>query len=101
MNAEITLPLDKMTVAEKLEVMELIWEDLARNPSDIPSPEWHAEFLQSREKAIANDTDRFIDWDEAKRLIRERTIGWILRIDLLYFLQKALRVGVVYSPLRI
>jgi len=73
MNTEITLPLDKMTVAEKLEVMELIWEDLAKNPNDIPSPEWHAEFLRGREEAIANGTDWFIDLDEAERLIREET----------------------------
>lgn len=73
MNAEITLPLDKMTIAEKLEVMELIWADLAKNPNDIPSPEWHGEFLRDREKALADGTDRFIDWEEAKRLIREQT----------------------------
>jgi hypothetical protein len=73
MNTEITLPLDKMTVAEKLQVIDLIWEDLAKNPSEIPSPEWHAEFLRDREKALVDGTDRFIDWDEAKRLIREKT----------------------------
>jgi hypothetical protein len=27
MNAEITLPLDKMTVAEKLDLIDLIWAD--------------------------------------------------------------------------
>jgi hypothetical protein len=73
MNAEVTLPLDKMTVEEKLEVMELIWADLAKNPNDIPSPAWHGEHLKSVEKALADGTDHFVDWDEAKRSIDERT----------------------------
>jgi hypothetical protein len=30
----ITLPLDKMTVAEKLEVMEDLWNDLSQNSKD-------------------------------------------------------------------
>ena len=45
--------------------------DLAKNPSDIPSPEWHGDALRSREEAIANGNDWFIDLDEAERLIRE------------------------------
>ena len=73
MNSEITLPLEKMTVAEKLEVMELIWADLAKKPNDIPSPAWHGEHLKSVEKALADGTDWFIDLDEAERRIREET----------------------------
>jgi len=73
MNAEITLPLEKMTVAEKLDLIELIWADLAKNPDDIPSPDWHREYLQGVEKALADGTDHFIDWEEAKRQILERT----------------------------
>ncbi len=34
----VELPLDKMTVEEKLRLMDVLWEDLARNPDDIPSP---------------------------------------------------------------
>jgi hypothetical protein len=43
------------------------------NSDDIISPEWHREFLKSREKAIKNGTDWFIDWEEAKRMILEET----------------------------
>lgn len=73
MNAEVALPLEKMTVEEKLEVIELVWADLAKNPEDIPSPAWHQDFLKGREEAIANGTDRFIDLDEAERRINELT----------------------------
>ena len=32
----ISIPLDKMSLAEKLEAMEALWEDLSRTPADVP-----------------------------------------------------------------
>lgn len=61
-----------MTVAEKLEVIDLIWEDLSKDPADVPSPEWHGDALRRTEEALATGTDRFIDWEEAKKLLKER-----------------------------
>ncbi len=37
----IDLPLDSMTLAEKLEAMEVLWADISRKPSELPSPDWH------------------------------------------------------------
>lgn len=64
------LPLDKMSVEDKLRTMELIWEDLLRTPTDIPSPLWHRDVLEAREKRIREGRDQFIPWDEAKRDFR-------------------------------
>jgi hypothetical protein len=57
----ITLPLDKMTVAGKLEAMEALWNDLSQNPKNISSPEWHGQVLQNREEDIKNDKDKLSD----------------------------------------
>ena len=73
MNTEVVLPLERMTVAEKLEVIERIMEDFSRNPSSFPSPAWHGEELKRREEALKNGTDRFISLEEAERWIREKT----------------------------
>lgn len=62
----ITLPLDKMTVAEKLEVMEALWNDLSQNSEDVSSPEWHEDVLMKREQAIKNGEEKFSDWEIAK-----------------------------------
>ena len=48
----LTLPIDQMTTAEKLRVLEAIWESLCRRPNDIPSPSWHADVLRNREKSV-------------------------------------------------
>jgi hypothetical protein len=64
------LQIDKMTVSEKLQAMELIWDDLCRTPEQIPSPGWHEEILHAREERILQGDARFSDWPEAKEKIR-------------------------------
>lgn len=66
---QITLPLDRMTIAEKLRVIEEIMDSLGQNRDEIPSPEWHGEILKEREDSIRNGTAKFLDWEEAKRII--------------------------------
>lgn len=68
----VTLPLKKMTIPEKLRIMEEIWEDLSRHSHALESPEWHNDVLQAREKRIATGKARFNDWDRAKADIRKR-----------------------------
>jgi len=55
--------LDKMTVAEKLEAMEIIWNDLSQPPEDFSSPEWHKDVLLKREQARKNGEEKFSDWE--------------------------------------
>lgn len=70
---QVTLPLDKMTVEEKLDLIEEIWKDLDRNAEDIPSPAWHADVLREREQQVREGKMRFMDLEEAERTIRELT----------------------------
>ena len=70
MNA--TLPLKKMTVREKLAVMESLWEDLTRTPEKFPSPTWHKDILDGRRARVAAGKAKFIDWESAKRELRRR-----------------------------
>ena len=70
----VTLPLDKMTVQEKLRVMEELWEDLSREPRNIKSPSWHKQALKEREARIASGQAKFIDWEKAKKELRRRLV---------------------------
>jgi hypothetical protein len=49
---KLVLPLDKMTITDKLQALEQIWDDLCRNQEQIPSPDWHEEILHAREDRI-------------------------------------------------
>jgi len=68
----VTLPLNDMTVTEKLQLMETLWDDLRRNADSLESPVWHLEVLEEREQRIATGEAKFIDWDVAKSDIRKR-----------------------------
>ena len=70
---EITLPLDKMTIAEKFRTLEDIWDSLKRTPNDLPAPAWHADVLKAREMRVQEGSSVYSDWVDVKRRIRERT----------------------------
>ena len=66
----VELPLDKMSVEEKLRLMDVLWEDLTREPDKIPSPAWHEEVLKECRRRAESDEEKFTDWAEAKEEIR-------------------------------
>jgi hypothetical protein len=61
------LPLDQMSTAEKLELMEALWMDLSKNPADIPIPAWHEEALHQREQDLREGRDQIRDWEDVKK----------------------------------
>ena len=63
--------LHRLSLKEKLFVMEALWDDLSKTENGLPVPEWHQEILDEREAQIAAGTARFIDWEDAKREIRD------------------------------
>jgi hypothetical protein len=67
----VTVPLEQMSRADKVELMECVWTDLCRTPEDVESPSWHDEVLRSREKALETGGERVLEWSEAKKRIRE------------------------------
>lgn len=67
---DVVLPLEKMSVEEKLRALECLWDDLARNPSAVPSPAWHRDVLEAREKRLSEGLERSIPWEQAKDEIR-------------------------------
>lgn len=70
---EVVLPLEKMSAEEKLQAMEIIWDDLCRKADGIPSPSWHEKVLRQREHKIKQGDDEFLDWNDAKKQIRRKT----------------------------
>ncbi|MCF6209309.1 MAG: addiction module protein [Gammaproteobacteria bacterium] len=66
----VTLPLDTMSVEEKLQAMESIWDDLCKKADSLSSPPWHEKILNEREGRLKRGEDQFVDWEEAKNNIR-------------------------------
>jgi putative addiction module component (TIGR02574 family) len=68
---ELALPLNEMSVAEKLHAIEVIWDDLARNAEDIPSPAWHEEVLRARQREIDEGRAKFLSWEEFRASVEK------------------------------
>jgi len=67
------LALEKMSLSEKIMTIEMIWEDISSNNSNISSPDWHENVLKIRDENIASGKDKLIDWEVAKQQLRETT----------------------------
>ena len=67
-----TLPLEKMSVEEKLQAMESLWDDLCSKAGGMASPGWHEDVLAERKAMQERGDDHFEDWDAAKRNIRNK-----------------------------
>jgi len=67
-----TLPLQEMSLSDKLQTMEAIWADLSNQGSGYAPPQWHNEILKERQKRIDSGDIGFTDWEVAKKEIRKR-----------------------------
>jgi hypothetical protein len=61
-----------MTLEEKLQIMEALWDDLSRDPDALESPAWHEDILRARQERLASGEAEFVDWEQAKADIRNR-----------------------------
>jgi hypothetical protein len=69
---KFSLPLKEMSTSEKIAAMEMIWDDLLKDPESIPNPEWHADVLKERELRVSEGKSSFIDFSELKERIKKR-----------------------------
>ena len=68
----VELPLNQMTLPEKLQLMEALWDDLTRKPDELESPVWHKEVLEECRRRADTGEEQFSDWEAVKEDIRRR-----------------------------
>jgi putative addiction module component (TIGR02574 family) len=66
----VDLPLAKMTRAQKLDLIETLWDDISKDDEALESPNWHGEVLHDRQKALEAGKAPARDWEEAKERIK-------------------------------
>jgi hypothetical protein len=65
-------PIHQMSRLEKLSAMEALWEDLSRDEKALESPAWHEDALRVTEWRVAAGDEKPLDWDAAKKELRQR-----------------------------
>lgn len=61
-----------LSVEQKLQVMEAIWQDLSGEEEAVQSPSWHQEALHETEERCKAGKEAVFDWADAKRELRKR-----------------------------
>jgi putative addiction module component (TIGR02574 family) len=61
-----TTEIKKMSIIERIQIMEALWDSLLYDDSEIESPEWHRDILEDRKRKIENGSAEFISIEELK-----------------------------------
>lgn len=71
MTTETEFPeLFNLEPAKRLQVVFALWDSLARNPGQIPMPEWQKEELDRRWEAHLKDPENLVSWEDVKQETR-------------------------------
>lgn len=61
-----------LSPAEKLQLVEDLWDDLAARGENVPVHDWQLEELERRKANLANNPASGLTWEDVKRRIRSR-----------------------------
>ncbi len=62
----------EMPLNQKLRLMEVIWDDLIREPESVNTPDWHRDELEATEARRAVGGEIPLDWEAAKNKLLGR-----------------------------
>ena len=62
----------KLPRAEKLRLMETLWEELSRADGEFESPVWHAKELAETELRLTDGKEQVLDWETSKKKLRKQ-----------------------------
>jgi putative addiction module component (TIGR02574 family) len=62
----------ELSVSEKLQLVEDLWDDIASTPSAVPVHDWQKEELARRKQNLLNNPASGLSWQEIQRRIRSR-----------------------------
>jgi len=71
MNSTVAAVFD-LSPAEKLQLVEDLWNDLASCPQDVPMHDWQIEELERREAEMRANPNAWLTWDQVKKNARSR-----------------------------
>jgi putative addiction module component (TIGR02574 family) len=70
MNAEFNQVFE-LTISEKLQLLEDLWDSIALVPEQIPVLDWHKKELAQRKAAHLQNPELGSSWEAAKKRIRK------------------------------
>ena len=62
----VEIPLDNLSVSEKVRLLERVWDSLCSKSGDVRSPDWHREVLETRKRRLEEGRATVSPWSQAK-----------------------------------
>jgi putative addiction module component (TIGR02574 family) len=75
MSQPVPLPppgFDELSVDEKIDYLQSLWDRIAATPETVPVPEWHREILAQRLTDLEPNPDAGDDWDVVPERLRRK-----------------------------
>ena len=69
MNAALAAEIERLSPAEKLLLVEELWNQIARESSAVEPPAWHDAVLAEDAQRYVSDPSRGDSWENVKRRI--------------------------------
>jgi putative addiction module component (TIGR02574 family) len=66
------LQVERMSLAERLQAMELLWRSMASNPKTVESPAWHKKVLEQRLAKVEAGKGEFLTVTQLKKRLARR-----------------------------
>jgi putative addiction module component (TIGR02574 family) len=57
-----------MSVEQRLDLIERVWDTLVDTPTEIPIPDWHKDEIETRLQDLEKNPGDGAPWDEVRRL---------------------------------
>ncbi len=61
-----TREIKKMSRAERLAAMEILWDSLVEEEAQVESPDWHRDVLEERKRRIESGQVEFISLEKLR-----------------------------------
>lgn len=65
--ADVMQEIEKLSVSEKILLVEKIWDDIAQKQGNMPIPDWHKQILEEREAEYKKNPNDHRNWEEVRK----------------------------------
>ena len=63
-----------LSPAEKIQLVEDLWDEIASNPNDVPVHQWQKDELNRRKERLSKYPETALNWEQIKQNIRNRNV---------------------------
>lgn len=64
--------IENMSLAERLQAMEMLWASLANTPEQVASPDWHGAVIAERIREYESGSAQSLSLEQLKERLRKK-----------------------------